>query len=74
MLNKTLYHDLQKARRASLLSAGDKTLPRSGNTDPAFIRSASFTLFIAGPLAQIFERQDYGLALPPPSTKFHLDN
>ena len=53
MLNKTLYHDLQKARRASLLSAGDKTLPRSGNTDPAFIRSASFTLFIAGPLGKI---------------------
>jgi hypothetical protein len=50
MLNKTLYHDWQKARRASFIPAGAWTLPRFGDTALAFIRSATQTHFIAGPL------------------------
>jgi hypothetical protein len=64
----------QKARRASLLSAGTGTLHRFNFTAPAFIHSATFTHFIAGPLAQIFEHQDFEFAIPLSLIKFHLEN
>jgi hypothetical protein len=41
----------QKPRHASLIPAGARTLPRDSFSAPAFIRSATQTHFIAGPLA-----------------------
>jgi len=48
---KKLATGWQKPRHASLIAAGAGTLPRFGFTAPTSIRSATFTAFIAGPLA-----------------------
>jgi hypothetical protein len=50
---KKLATGRQKPRHASLFQVGAGTLPRFGFTAPAFIRSATLTPFIAGPLGVI---------------------
>jgi hypothetical protein len=47
---ENLYPDAKNRAMLRFFSAGDKTLPRSENTGPAFTCSATQTHFIAGPL------------------------
>jgi hypothetical protein len=48
---------LQKLRRASLIAASEAKYPDSGLYSPAFMRSATFTYFIAGPLAKMEQEE-----------------
>jgi hypothetical protein len=59
---ESLYLDLQKLRRASLITASETFCPDSGLYCPASIRSATFTYFIAGPLGCIISNPDDRLA------------